>query len=154
MSEQHVPVLALVVGQHEFVVLDLLETLDFRLDHRVGGVGVDGLGGCGSLDTRPAPAFGTHFADVGLGPVDFAGEDVRDFLWAGVGVVLGGGSLEAVGELRTGLLVELAFCVESFLALGVVLEEGHLAVDLLLVEDVVGCLLFGPTVLRGGRGTG
>jgi hypothetical protein len=99
VSEQDVPVLSLVVGKYEFVVLHLLETLDFRFYDRVSRVGVYRFGGCRSLDARPASAFGTDFSDISLGPVDFAGEDVRYLFWTWVGVVLGGGSLEAIGKL-------------------------------------------------------
>ena len=57
-------------------------------------------------------------------------------------------STKFIGEVISGLVIELIFGLKPSLSLGVILHKRHLFVDLLLVEDVVGGFSLGTFVLH------
>ena len=53
-----------------------------------------------------------------------------------------------IGEVVSSLIVQFAFFLQFVFPLGVVFEEWHLFVELLLMEDVISGLVLRPFVLR------
>ena len=56
-------------------------------------------------------------------------------------------SAKFIGEVVASLIVQFALFLQLVFPLRVVLEQRHLLAELLLVEDVIGGLVFRPFVL-------
>lgn len=64
------------------------------------------------------------------------------------------GSTKFIGKVVSSLIVELALFLQFVFPLGIVVEQWHLSVELLLVENVIGGLVFRPFVLSNEYVTG